>query len=213
MKKQKLKKALIIIIILILCIFLFKEKPKSNEQEDIIFFKKIYLGKNQENDNNTTQNQEQNEIDNNIEMLNLEKISKKEEYVFDVSYKNTDFKNVNLSETINQETLVNEKIAPGTSGGFEILLKTNQKVKYQIKFKSKNDKPQNLIFKIEGKDRKYKNLEDMEQELQGEIEKNKKITINWNWQYEKDINQDIQDTKDGEKLLEYNFTIYAECIV
>ena len=205
MKKQTLKKALIIISILILCIILFKDKPKGYIQEDIIFFKNFYLGKSKEKNNIA--------IDNFT--YNLEEVSnnKYKEYIFNVSYKNTDFRDINLSETINKETLVNEKIAPGTSGKFGILLETNQKVKYQVKFESKNDKPQNLIFEIEGKDRKYNSLEDMEQDLQGEIEKDKKITINWKWQYEENAEQNIQDTKDGEKLLVYNFTIYTVCIV
>ena len=88
-------------------------------------------------------------------------------------------------------------------------METNEKINYKIKFKSENDKPQNLVFEIKGKDKKYKTLEEMEQELQGELHENKKIIIGWEWEYEKDVNQNLQDTEDGKKLLEYNFTIYA----
>ena len=97
----------------------------------------------------------------------------------------------------------------GTSGKFEIILETNQKINYKIKFESKNDKPQNLSFWIDGKDKKYKRLEDMQNELQGEIDTNKSIIIDWSWDYEIGENQNIQDTKDGENLTKYNFTIYA----
>lgn len=97
----------------------------------------------------------------------------------------------------------------GTKGAFEIWLQTNEKINYQIKFESKNDKPKNLSFKIDEKDRKYERLEDMEQELKGEINENKKIVIHWEWEYEKDEMQNLQDTKDGENIKRYNFTIYA----
>ena len=72
-----------------------------------------------------------------------------------------------------------------------------------------NNKPENLVFQIEGKDRKYEKLEDLEKELKGEINENKKIVIHWEWEYEKNNLQDIQDTKDGENIKQYNFTIYA----
>lgn len=97
----------------------------------------------------------------------------------------------------------------GTKGAFEIDLETNKKIKYQIHFKSQNAKPKNLNFQIEGKDRKYEKLEDIEQELKGEISQNKSIIINWEWKYEKDEEQDIQDTTDGETIKQFNFLIYA----
>ena len=114
-----------------------------------------------------------------------------------------------MSDTINKDTLIREKIAPGTKGSFTIQLIANQKMNYQIQFQDKNRKPQNLIFEIEGKDRKYKNLKDMEADLQGEVEKNKNIVINWNWEYEQNEKEDWQDTKDGETIKQYQFTIYA----
>jgi hypothetical protein len=131
------------------------------------------------------------------------------QYFFNVSYKNIDFKDIYISDTINKDTLINEKIAPGTNGTFEILLETDQEINYQIKFESENEKPENLIFRIDGQDRKYKNLEDMEDELKGKITKNKNIIIYWEWEYEKSEAQDLQDTKDGENIKKYNFTIYA----
>ena len=35
----------------------------------------------------------------------------------------------------------------------------------------------------------------------------KKVEINWKWQYEKNIESDNQDTKDGENLEKYEFEI------
>lgn len=97
----------------------------------------------------------------------------------------------------------------GTSGKFEIILQTNKKIDYKVKFESKNDKPKNLVFWFEEKDKKYKSLEEMEQELQGEITENKSIIINWEWKFEINTSENLQDTKDGEKLKKYNFTIYV----
>ncbi len=88
-------------------------------------------------------------------------------------------------------------------------MQSNQKINYRIKFKSENEKPENLNFKIEGKERKYIRLEDMEPELTGPMIQNKKITIHWEWKYQKDNIQDRQDTKDGEKIKQYHFMIYA----
>ena len=119
------------------------------------------------------------------------------------------FKEINFINTINKNTLIHQKIAPGTSGKFEILLETNENIDYKIKFKSKNDKPKNLIFQIEGKDRKYKSLEEMEPELQGEIKETKSIIINWKWEYETNGAKNRQDTEDGEKIKQYQFEIYA----
>ena len=210
MKNKKIKRILYLIIILILCIFIFLIIKNKNTkfQNDLIFFKSFHLGENRKNSNEY----------NLIEILNSDNIihssinnqkEKIQQYKFYVSYKNMDFKDVNLSNTINKNTLINEKIAPGTSGSFEILLETNQKIKYEIKFESKNDKPQNLYFKIEGKDEKYRTLEEMEKDLKGEIQKSKKITIDWEWEYEGNNIQNIQDTNDGTKIVKYNFTIFA----
>lgn len=91
------------------------------------------------------------------------------------------------------------------------MLYSNSNLDYQLKFKSKNSKPQNLKFLVKGDDKVYNTLEDMEKILKGKITKNveKKITISWKWEYESDEQQDIQDTEDGMKLKNYNFTIYT----
>ena len=88
-------------------------------------------------------------------------------------------------------------------------LQANEKTNYQIKFQSKNEKPQNLKFYIEGKDREYEKLEDIEKDLKGVIEGNKGIVINWEWKYDENKTNDLQDTKDGENIDRYNFLIYT----
>ena len=207
MKKQKTRTIVILILILIICIFLLLMiKHKNDEfQDDIIFFKSFYLGDKKTNTNLKAKD----EVNLNELLWINEEDFELPEYIFNVTYKDADFKDVNLTNTIDKTTLVNEKIAPGTAGAFEILLETNEKISYEIKFESKNEKPKNLVFSIKGKDRKYNNLEDMEEELKGEISENKRIVINWQWEYEKNEIQNIQDTKDGEKLRKYNFTIFA----
>lgn len=196
MKKQKRKTILFILTIFMIVIFLFLSKKYQNNkfQEELIFFKLFSFGK----EENESILQSKNQIH-----------SSYQQYDFQVSYKNIDFKNIYLADTIKKDTLIREKIAPGTEGAFEIRLQANQKMNYQIKFKSENDKPENLSFQIEGKDRKYTKLEDMEQELKGEVTKSKRIIIHWKWEYEKDKTQDLQDTKDGENIRQYNFKIYA----
>lgn len=197
MKRQKEKIVLIILIILILCIFLFQNGKKFNNkfQDELIFFKMFFFKQKKDSEN----------------ILKSENQGSQEhqQYRFQVSYKNIDFRNVYLSNTINKDTLIREKIAPGTKGAFEIVLESNKKTHYQIKFESKNKKPENLTFKIEGKDKKYQELEEMEQELKGEVKENKRIIIHWEWEYETNEILNVQDTKDGEMIKQYNFTIYA----
>lgn len=62
---------------------------------------------------------------------------------------------------------------------------------------------------MDGKDRKYQTLEEMEEELKGEVKENKNIKIYWEWEYETNEMQNLQDTKDGEKIRQYNFMIYT----
>lgn len=196
MRKQKRKIFLLVILIIIIVIFLFlsRKDPNNKFQDELIFFK-LFSARQGENEN-TLQSKNQ-------------KKSSYQPYIFQVSYHNIDFKNIYLADTINDNTRVREKIAPGTEGTFEIILQANQNINYQITFKSQNDKPKNLNFEIEGKDRKYTRLEDMEPDLKGEMTGNKKITIHWRWEYEINQTEDLQDTQDGQKIKQYNFTISA----
>lgn len=95
------KKAIIftVTIILILYIFLMpNNKNKDNKfQDELIFFKLFSSG--QKEENVTLTSKKQKNQSNNI-------------YNFKVSYKNIDFKDIYLGDTIKKETLIYGKIAP-----------------------------------------------------------------------------------------------------
>lgn len=200
--KQNAKKnikLLLLLILIILFIQLFFLKNSSNSQtiNDFLFLK--LLG-------NKTSNISNNQINFN----NYEK-----QYKFNINYKNLDFKSIDLSDTIDRNTLIYDKIAPGTSGSFDILLESNQDLNYKIIFNSINEKPRNLNFsalkdnKLIGKS---DTLEKLSEKLDGFISKNKKIdiTINWYWNYEGNgEDTDIQDTNDAENIRKYQFNIYT----
>ena len=139
----------------------------------------------------------------------------KNEYKFKIDYKNTKLKSVNLLNTNNEKTLVNEKIAPGTKGNFKIILNSNQDLIYKINFESINNKPKNLKFKA-SKDKvqisEGNTLEELSKNLIGQIYKNQEIEIvvDWYWDYESKQNEDIQDTEDSKNIREYKFKIYAK---
>lgn len=130
-------------------------------------------------------------------------------FQFNISSKVNQKKSANLYGTFNAKSLSEHKIAPGTSGEFEILLVSAIDTNYRIKFESKNEKPQNLTFSIKDNPIKYHSLEDLGKYLLGSLNKNEKIKIiiEWSWNYETDTFSNIQDTLDGQKLEKYNFDI------
>lgn len=107
------------------------------------------------------------------------------------------YRHIELGDTINRKTLVHEKIAPGTKGNFYIILTSDSQMKYEIKILDKNQKPKNFVFNIT-EDKGIINAKE-----------NKKIEVNWQWDYETNKENDIQDTKDGKQLDKYYFEIYA----
>lgn len=198
-KKKIIFKLILILILIILFIIIFFSKNSMNidKFDDFLFIKIFSNGISQTN---------------NIENNNNEKI-----YNFKISYKNLDFKSLNLVDTIDKNTLIYEKIAPGTSGSFNILLYSNQNLKYRIEFHSINDKPKNLKFMALKNNQileETNTLEELSRRLVGYINKdeNINITIKWYWNYEDKKNEeatDIQDTKDSEKIKKYQFDVYA----
>lgn len=143
-------------------------------------------------------------------------------YQFNVEYKNMKLKPIKLVETINKNENFYEKIAPGTKGKFTILLDSKQKLKYQVVFKSINEKPKNLKFEAvkNGKNLlRSDSLEELSNELSGNITKNGKINIdiNWYWNYEdEDTNKasqydiDVCDTEDAKNVKQYKFDV---CVI
>ena len=74
---------------------------------------------------------------------------------FHIQYQNRKLKALNLSDTVDNKTLVYEKIAPGTSGRFDILLTSNENLNYKIEFESKSEKPTNLQCYTSEKGKSY----------------------------------------------------------
>ena len=176
MRNLKINRKKIVILILIFIIILFilfkiLQSEKFNFQEDLIFFKIFGVGKIQEEGN------------------------EKSEYEIEVIKGKSNYKEIELLQTIDIKTLVNEKVAPGTKGSFNVFLTSNSDVDYEVEIIDKNNKPKNFKFEIN--------------EKVGKIEKDevKKVEINWEWPYEINVEEDLQDTKDGENIDEFNFEI------
>lgn len=191
---KKVTKYILIILILVFIIFTFFSLKRTDLIDDFIIFKLF-------SDSNV-----------NLEKIKKEKLNLNNSkeypiYEFNVSYKKTKLEGINLLDTIDNKTLVKEKVAPGTKGNFTIRIKSNEDINYEILFNSLNEKPKNLIF--EYKNIKYQKLEDLQKDLIGKIAKKETVDINisWEWEYKISSKEDIQDTKDGEKLKNYNFTI------
>lgn len=200
MEKKKKQRIIIFILIIfvILFIILFNQLKFTFLQNDILFLKFL--------DYNSKSEQNQNEYRSTI---STEKTTP--QYIFDIAYKDINFANVNLIDTIKYKTLVNEKIAPGVSGEFDIIIKTNENSKYQIYFISKNEKPQNLKFSIANTNIISNKIENLAPYLKGNLNKgeSKIITIKWNWNYENELEGNIQDTKDAKNIDQYVFDIYT----
>lgn len=99
MKNNKKKSILFIflMVLLVILLWLIKQNPNYNFQDELIFFK-FFSSKQEEKE----------------ERIPIKKQLKGENkpYYFQVSYQNIDFKTINLGDTIKQETLIHEKIAP-----------------------------------------------------------------------------------------------------
>jgi len=124
--------------------------------------------------------------------------------------------NLSLIETADKNTLINEKIAPGTSGEFSICLNAKQNIDYKLIFNSINEKPVNLRFIAikEGKVIEASSLEELSRHLLGKISENEQIEIKikWYWNFENienERNTDFQDTEDAQKIRQYQFKVFA----
>lgn len=157
----------------------------------------------------------------NISILELDINNKEEnpiiEYAFDVTFKNTISEEIELQDTIRNEmsakSVAKNKIAPGISGSFAILISTKKSMvdmKYNISFEDiTNEKPHNLLFRVRGHSEEFSSLQELEKYLTGISKKHTQSTIivDWRWGYETDELQDLIDTKDGKSLENYKFII------
>lgn len=196
--KRKWKKVFFVIIILLFIFVILSKNVKFKDVFDDILFLKDFRRNEKEVSANPMNRIKENDSD-------------VMQYIFEVSWKNTNFNRVNLTDTINSKTLINEKIAPGLEGTFDIILKTNANSKYYIKFENQTEKPKNLRFKDLNSQKETNTLEELEEVLVGNINRGdvKKVSIYWFWPYESDENEDIQDTKDSKNIGKYIFDIYV----
>lgn len=193
--QKKIKKNISFIVIFILIIILLKiffstNLIKNSKIDDYAFLKFFSKG------------------------ISKQEVNNIEKYEFNVKYNNINFKSIELLNTVDKEKIIYEKIAPGTSGNFNIILDSNKDLKYKIVFKSINEKPKNLKFIAYREDKiiaETTTLEELSDYLDGNILKNKKVNIKiyWYWDYENNKLADIQDTKDSQKIKKYQFDVYV----
>lgn len=138
---------------------------------------------------------------------------------FQVNGQKEQVQTIPLESTSNNATLVNHKIAPGTSGSFHIIVdgkNTNVGINYHIKFTSESTKPTNLKFIYDNQ--KYNSITELESILEGTIDANEKektrmLTIYWQWPYETGTNEseiannDRVDTQDAQNIATYTFNV------
>ena len=138
---------------------------------------------------------------------------------FKVNEKEEQLQAISLNSTINNKTVSNNKIAPGTQGSFQIKLDATGAevgIDYIVRFENESNKPTNLKFKYENKE--YKSLTELQNDLSGTInandaEKTKIITIDWVWPYETGttaeqiLANDKIDTQNAKSIRNYTFNI------
>ncbi len=138
---------------------------------------------------------------------------------FKVNGQSEQVEEINLASTCNNETLVDNKIAPGTTGSFNILVDATDSdvgINYNITFTEEENKPENLKFFYNEKE--YNSIKELEKELSGTInaneeDKTRTLNVQWEWSYETGSNEeeiaknDLIDTKDGQTIQNYNFEV------
>ena len=80
---------------------------------------------------------------------------------------------ISLKSTINNSTLVNNKIAPGTAGTFQIKVDATGAdvgINYNVKFENESKKPTNLKFEYDGKT--FNSLTELQDQIIGTINSN-----------------------------------------
>lgn len=126
---------------------------------------------------------------------------------------------IKLADTYDQDSLINGRIAPGTSGSFDLVIDASESevgLRYVVDFENETNKPSNLKFKY--KDRVLDEIEDYEQFFTDVIDaddtnKIRTLTVDWEWKYETDNNgntiaeNDKTDTDEGLDALDYTFDI------
>ena len=140
-------------------------------------------------------------------------------WVFKVNGNEQNLQTINLFSTYNAETLINNKIAPGTKGQFNIIVDATGSevgVDYKVKFLNETQRPQNLKYTYNNNT--YNSITELEKDLTGTIAANeenklKTITIGWEWLYETGSNEseitqnDKIDTQNAKDIQQYTFDV------
>ncbi len=138
---------------------------------------------------------------------------------FKVNGQKEQVQTIQLGSTCNNETLVNNKIAPGTSGSFNIIVDgtgSEVGINYNIKFTNETTKPTNLKFTYDNQE--YSSIAELESDLSGTIhandeDKTRTLTIDWQWPYETGNNEseiannDKIDTQNAQDIATYTFNV------
>ena len=138
---------------------------------------------------------------------------------FKVNGQKEEVQNIQLASTCNNDTLANNKIAPGTSGSFNIVVDgtgSEVGINYEVRFENESTKPTNLKFAYNGQE--YDSITDLETILSGTInaddeDKTRTLTINWEWPYETGSNEaeiadnDRIDTQNAQDIAVYSFSV------
>lgn len=138
---------------------------------------------------------------------------------FQIVKNGSETKNVSLVNTVNNDTLVDGKIAPGTSGAILIAVDATPSevdVDYTIQFANEKNKPNNIVFTHNGTE--YSSLSEIV--VNGEfdyetVNKKREHAVLWRWAYEtgttnkeKTTNDEL-DTQDANTIAQYTFDIIA----
>lgn len=138
---------------------------------------------------------------------------------FQIVKNGSETKKVSLVNTVNNDTLVDGKIAPGTSGAILIAVDATPSevdVDYTIQFANEKNKPNNIVFTHNGTE--YSSLSEIV--VNGEfdyetVNKKREHAVLWRWAYEtgttnkeKTTNDEL-DTQDANTITQYTFDIIA----
>lgn len=121
------------------------------------------------------------------------------------------------SQTYDASILADGKIAPGTSGSFDVIIDatgTETGVDYTTNFSNIICKPENLYFLVD--EMRCDSFDELKTELSGHFDadnpqKEARKTVQWVWDYETTDNgktkeqNDMQDTIDGENANDFSF--------
>ena len=136
---------------------------------------------------------------------------------FEIVKDGQEIKNIQLINSVDKDTLVNGKIAPGTSGQFAIDIDgTGSEVDmdYVVEFMNEQNKPANITFSYGTiKTSSLSEIDIIEGHIAHDEPQSRRILIYWTWEYETGklaeeiAANDILDTQDGSTLDEYTFDV------